>query len=149
MTPINILLNLKKALEYGVGDYGKNDYAILLVKQNCTNYTKFLSDFNDIEKFECKTWLPKKGEVVTTISHPKGKPRRYSIPNEIISNTDSKLELKYILNTYKGSSGAPIFNSMGEIIAVHNASNGYKITNVNDLIDYGYLLTPAIFKNCK
>ena len=60
------------------------------------------------------------GDFVSIIQHPLGGPKQIALTsNEVINIYDHRVQ--YVTDTLPGSSGAPVFNSAWEVIAVHHA----------------------------
>jgi esterase/lipase superfamily enzyme/V8-like Glu-specific endopeptidase len=60
------------------------------------------------------------GDVVSIIQHPLGGPKQVALTsNEVISTFDHRVQ--YITDTLPGSSGAPVFNTAWDVVAVHHA----------------------------
>ncbi|MHA6265138.1 trypsin-like peptidase domain-containing protein [Arenibacterium sp. CAU 1754] len=62
------------------------------------------------------------GNHVTLIQHPAGAPRQMSF-GHILSYGGAKLRMRYSANTKSGSSGSPVANSKGQLIALHHAGD--------------------------
>lgn len=60
------------------------------------------------------------GEFVSIIQHPLGGPKQIALTsNEVINIYGHRVQ--YVTDTLPGSSGAPVFNSAWEVIAIHHA----------------------------
>jgi len=62
------------------------------------------------------------GNHVTLIQYPAGSPRQMSF-GHILSYGDAHLRMRYSANTKSGSSGSPVVNSKGHLIALHHAGD--------------------------
>lgn len=62
------------------------------------------------------------GNHVTLIQHPAGAPRQMSF-GHILSYGGANLRMRYSANTKSGSSGSPVANSKGQLIALHHAGD--------------------------
>jgi ABC transporter/Trypsin-like peptidase domain len=60
------------------------------------------------------------GDPVSIIQHPLGGPKQVALSaNEVINVYERRIQ--YITDTMPGSSGAPVFNTMWDVVAVHHA----------------------------
>jgi V8-like Glu-specific endopeptidase len=60
-----------------------------------------------------------KGEAINVVHHPGGDRKRVSIrENRLVDEDD--LWLRYVSDTRRGSSGAPVFNDQWEMVALHH-----------------------------
>jgi hypothetical protein len=62
------------------------------------------------------------GGHVTLIQHPAGAPRQISF-GHVLSYGGANLRLRYSANTKRGSSGSPVLNGRGRLIALHHAGD--------------------------
>lgn len=116
---------------------------VTIFKLNAT--TPEIQDFNflTLKKIEVK-----KNDFVNIIHHPGGLTKRISLYHNIVTSVDIRT-VQYLTDTLKGSSGAPVFNSDWDIVALHH-SGGPKKTgegvkesmfrnegiNINLIIDF-------------
>jgi endonuclease G len=80
------------------------------------------SDWPDLENWGCALLNPHAnpivGEHVTIIQHPNGGPKQIALTaNQVVDVRGHRL--LYTTDTMPGSSGAPVFNDMWEVIAIH------------------------------
>ncbi|MBB6130591.1 trypsin-like peptidase domain-containing protein [Mucilaginibacter lappiensis] len=61
-----------------------------------------------------------KNEFVNIIQHPGGQSKQLALYHNIITSS-SQRAIQYLTDTLKGSSGAPVFNSAWDIVAVHHS----------------------------
>lgn len=59
---------------------------------------------------------------MTLIQHPAGAPRQISF-GHVLSYGGANLRLRYSANTKRGSSGSPVLNGRGRLIALHHAGD--------------------------
>lgn len=64
--------------------------------------------------------LPVVGTSANIIQHPMGVRKRIGYARNQVNYVDDRV-VHYLTDTQDGSSGAPVFNSMGELIALHHA----------------------------
>lgn len=62
------------------------------------------------------------GNHVTLTQHPAGAPRHISF-GHVLSYGNANLRMRYSANTKSGSSGSPVVNSGGKLIALHHAGD--------------------------
>lgn len=78
-----------------------------------------------------KTDIPSENDRVSIIQHPKGEQKQVALhSNQVIAVDGHKLF--YTTDTEKGSSGAPVFNSNWQVVALHHAGkveNGGLVIN--------------------
>lgn len=60
-----------------------------------------------------------KNEFVNIIHHPGGEMKQISLYHNIVTNYDERT-VQYLTDTLKGSSGAPVFNSNWQVVALHH-----------------------------
>ncbi|WP_224366589.1 trypsin-like peptidase domain-containing protein [Hyalangium versicolor] len=63
---------------------------------------------------------PVLGESVFTLQHPRGSRKRLGFIRSTVTNFDERV-VHYLTDAQPGSSGAPVFNAQGELIALHHA----------------------------
>ena len=61
-----------------------------------------------------------KNNFVNIIQHPAGQFKKIALYHNIVTNTDDRI-VQYLTDTMKGSSGAPVFNSNWEVVALHHS----------------------------
>jgi hypothetical protein len=71
------------------------------------------------------------GNHVTLVQHPAGAPRQIAF-GHILSYGGANLRMRYSANTKKGSSGSPVADSNGQLIALHHAGD----PNYAQMADY-------------
>jgi V8-like Glu-specific endopeptidase len=62
----------------------------------------------------------RKGDRVSIIQHPGGHMKKISMQNNFVQYADSRL-VQYTTSTERGSSGAPVFNDVFEVVAIHHS----------------------------
>ncbi|MBY3116695.1 trypsin-like peptidase domain-containing protein [Rhizobium laguerreae] len=67
-----------------------------------------------------------KGESAFIIHHPDGQPKQVSLDDTDILSIDANV-IHYSSDTMKGSSGAPVFDRRGRLIALHHASRAENV----------------------
>jgi hypothetical protein len=63
---------------------------------------------------------PAVGDLAFILQHPGGQLKRLGFVRNTISDVDDRV-VKYITDTAPGSSGAPVFDTAGRLIALHHA----------------------------
>lgn len=61
-----------------------------------------------------------KGDFVNIIQHPGGRDKQIGMYHNIVIYSDAAI-VQYLTDTEPGSSGAPVFNSQWEIVALHHS----------------------------
>jgi V8-like Glu-specific endopeptidase len=61
-----------------------------------------------------------KNDFVNIIQHPGGQLKQIALYHNIVTNTNNRV-VQYLTATMKGSSGAPVFNSNWEVVALHHS----------------------------
>ncbi|SFT96453.1 V8-like Glu-specific endopeptidase [Algoriphagus locisalis] len=74
-------------------------------------------------------------EFVNIIQHPGGMWKQISLYHNVVTTSTDRV-VQYLTDTLKGSSGAPVFNSSWEVVAIHH-SGGNKKGNEN-LLPVGF-----------
>ena len=64
--------------------------------------------------------VPKYGDPSYIIQHPGGKERRLGFVRNLVTDVSDRV-VHYLTDTQPGSSGAPVFDARGNIIAIHHA----------------------------
>jgi V8-like Glu-specific endopeptidase len=64
-------------------------------------------------------------DFVNIIQHPGGQWKQLSIYHNIVTSTDDRI-VQYLTDTLKGSSGAPVFNSDWDVVALHHSGGELK-----------------------
>jgi V8-like Glu-specific endopeptidase len=73
------------------------------------------------------------GDMVSIIQHPLGGPKQVALTsNEVINIYDHRVQ--YVTDTLPGSSGAPVFNSAWEVIAIHHAGGNLLKNGAGDSV---------------
>lgn len=67
----------------------------------------------------------KKDDFVNIIQHPGGEAKQIAMYHNVVTYADDKI-VQYLTDTMPGSSGAPVFNSKWEVVALHH-SGGWMI----------------------
>ena len=65
---------------------------------------------------------PPVGNHVTLVQHPAGAPRQMSF-GHVLSYGGADLRVRYTANTKGGSSGSPVINFKGQLVALHHAGD--------------------------
>ncbi len=68
----------------------------------------------------------KKNDFVNIIQHPAGQLKKIALYHNIVTNTTDRI-VQYLTDTLKGSSGAPVFNSNWDLVAIHHSGGVRKI----------------------
>ena len=63
---------------------------------------------------------PRVGDLAYILQHPGGQQKRLGYVRNMISDVDDAV-IKYLTDTEPGSSGSPVLDSMGHLIALHHA----------------------------
>lgn len=74
-------------------------------------------------------------EFVNIIQHPGGMWKQISLYHNVVTSSTDRI-VQYLTDTLKGSSGAPVFNSAWDVVAIHH-SGGNKKGNEN-LLPVGF-----------
>jgi V8-like Glu-specific endopeptidase len=85
---------------------------------------------------------PVPGEHVVIIQHPNGGLKQIVLTaNQVVSLWDHRLH--YITDTVPGSSGAPVFNDLWQVIAIHHAGGDLRINAKGDkrFVNEGILMS--------
>lgn len=99
----------------------KLDFAIVAVAPR-TERDQLLSDLGQITLIEARPKILK-GQSVNIIQHPQGMPKQYAISqNRLVDILETEGLLQYETDTLEGSSGAPAFSDLWELVALHHAS---------------------------
>lgn len=97
------------------------DFAIVAVAPR-TERDELLSDLGQITLIEARPKILK-GQPINIIQHPEGKPKQYAISqNRLVDILEAEGFLQYETDTLEGSSGAPAFSDLWELVALHHAS---------------------------
>jgi V8-like Glu-specific endopeptidase len=73
------------------------------------------------------------GDFVSIIQHPLGGPKQIALTsNHVINIYDHRIQ--YVTDTLPGSSGAPVFNTAWEIVAVHHAGGDLVSNSIGDSV---------------
>lgn len=78
---------------------------------------KELEEFGYLELEKAKV---KKNDFVNIIQHPGGQYKQISLYQNIVTHTDKRV-IQYLTDTLKGSSGAPVFDSNWNVVALHHS----------------------------
>jgi Trypsin-like peptidase domain len=63
---------------------------------------------------------PQSGDLAYIIQHPAGQHKRLGYVRNTISDVDDRI-VRYLTDTRPGSSGAPVFDAQGRLVALHHA----------------------------
>jgi hypothetical protein len=66
------------------------------------------------------TPAPKAGDLAYILQHPNAQQKRLGFVRNMISEVDDRV-VRYLTDTEPGSSGAPVFDTQGRLIALHHA----------------------------
>jgi S1-C subfamily serine protease len=64
--------------------------------------------------------VPRSGDLAYILQHPGGQRKRLGFVRNTISDVDDRV-VHYLTDTQPGSSGAPVFDAAGQLIALHHA----------------------------
>jgi V8-like Glu-specific endopeptidase len=67
-----------------------------------------------------------KNDFVNIIQHPGGQMKQIALYHNIVTNTTERV-VQYLTDTMKGSSGAPVFDSNWNLVALHHSGGGKKV----------------------
>lgn len=67
----------------------------------------------------------KQKDSVNIIQHPAGELKQISLYHNFVTSTDERV-VQYLTDTLKGSSGAPVFNSQWDVVALHHSGGARK-----------------------
>ncbi len=83
--------------------------------------------------------IPKEGDLLTIIQHPKGRPQELAFSDE--GNSVWEHRLHYKVSTEPGSSGSPVFDLDWNVVAIHHAGGNLRINTQGDtkLVNEGIL----------
>lgn len=88
-----------------------------------------LNDHNiAFEEFGClelKDQSIEKNDFVNIIQHPGGQWKQISLYHNIVTHADERI-VQYLTDTLSGSSGAPVFNSQWDVVALHHSGGRNK-----------------------
>jgi endonuclease/exonuclease/phosphatase family metal-dependent hydrolase len=93
---------------------GGLDYAFVWIEEAAAASFGFIP-------MERSSFMMKKGEQAFVIHHPDERPKEASVDDTDVVHVDSRVVL-YASDTDYGSSGAPVFNRQGNLVALHHAS---------------------------
>jgi len=98
------------------------------IKEYDTTIFRLIDEANTLAEYgwiELKDVEIAKNDFVNIIQHPKGEMKQISLYHNIVTHTDDRV-VQYLTDTLKGSSGAPVFNSDWEVVALHHSGGGSK-----------------------
>jgi V8-like Glu-specific endopeptidase len=82
-----------------------------------TDENKTLKNYGYIELHDVEV---SKNEFVNIIQHPGGQSKQLALYHNFVTFSSSKT-IQYLTDTLKGSSGAPVFNSAWDLVAIHHS----------------------------
>ena len=68
----------------------------------------------------CRGLTPRVGDLTYILQHPSGHQKRLGFVRNTISDVKDGV-VRYLTDTEPGSSGAPVFDTAGRLIALHHA----------------------------
>jgi len=96
----------------------KLDYALLKLKRKSGKKAGDKWAYLKLEPTDISS-----GDFVTIIEHPKGKPKVVAMKgNEVVSV--NKIHVEYKTDSDHGSSGSPVINDKGQVVALHHYAVG-------------------------
>ncbi len=111
------------------------------------NESDTLKNYGYIDLFDVD--IPK-NEFVNIIQHPGGQSKQLALYHNVVTASSTRT-IQYLTDTLKGSSGAPVFNSSWDVVAIHHSGGllkkdegplpyGFKSRNegirINAIINY-------------
>ncbi len=114
---------------------------------------KLIDPSGELEQFGFLELRPidvAENDFVNIIQHPGGQMKQISLYHNVVTHCTDRI-VQYLTDTLKGSSGAPVFNSAWDVIAIHHSGgekrssepelpNGFKTRNegirINKIIDF-------------
>lgn len=106
----------------------KRDWYCSPVNEYDTTIFHLIDEHNELEAYgyiELKEVKIMENDFVNIIQHPGGEMKQISLYHNIVTNTSERV-VQYLTDTLKGSSGAPVFNSDWEVVALHHSGGGTK-----------------------
>ena len=95
------------------------DYAIVALKETSVSGAP-LDQFKFLPLIAAKGKI-RKGDPVSIIQHPAGRPKQYATVNNRLLDLRDDGFLLYETDTLEGSSGSPVFNEHWEVIGLHHS----------------------------
>jgi V8-like Glu-specific endopeptidase len=100
----------------GFATSDKNDWTVVRIDGDANK------DFGAIELLPT---VVNKNDFVNIIQHPGGQFKQIGIYHNMVTYCDKKI-IQYLTDTEPGSSGAPVFNSQWEVVALHHSGGMLK-----------------------
>jgi V8-like Glu-specific endopeptidase len=89
----------------------EDDWSVATIKGNPIEKYRFIS---------LKGAKTKKDDFVNIIQHPGGEAKQIAMYHNVVTYADDRI-VQYLTDTMPGSSGAPVFNSKWEVVALHHS----------------------------
>lgn len=97
------------------------DFAVVAIAPR-SDAGDLLADLGQVTLIEARPKILK-GHPVNIIQHPEGGPKQYAVSqNRLVDILEEEGFLQYETDTLEGSSGAPAFSDLWELVALHHAS---------------------------
>lgn len=98
------------------------------VNQYDATIFSLVDEHSELEPYghlELKEVNIKQNDFVNIVQYPGGEMKQISLYHNIVTNTNERI-VQYLTDTLKGSSGAPVFNSEWDVVALHHSGGGNK-----------------------
>ncbi|MER9082092.1 trypsin-like peptidase domain-containing protein [Mesorhizobium sp. M0895] len=105
-----VVTSLAGSVDSIVGEQA-DDWAVVAVPGMAPNWPKLSLE---------RTSSPRPGDAVYILQHPGGQQRRLGFVRNTISDVDEGT-VRYLTDTEPGSSGAPVLDRLGRLVALHHA----------------------------
>lgn len=106
--------------ENGFATSVENDWTVVKIK----DYTA--EDENIYGSVKLANTTVIKNDFVNIIQHPGGEAKQIALYHNVVVACDAE-RIQYLTDTQPGSSGAPVFNSNWDVVALHHAGGEIKV----------------------